>query len=240
MVAASPNTPPASKPTASPPLRGWASSLAFVAGYVDTLGFIALFGLFTSHVTGNFVLIGKELTGPGEGVLLKLLAFPAFIVGVAVARLLSLGLARCGRSSLRPLLLLQAALLLAFMAAGWGALPIRSPDAAAVLWCGMLGAVAMGLQNAQARLELAPLVPTTVMTGNVTQVVIDLVDLALGQAGAERAAAKSRLRRMLPPVLGFGAGAIGGAYAWQWLSFAALSLPVALLLGLAARAPQPR
>lgn len=64
------------------------SGLAFLAAYVDTLGFIALFGLFTAHVTGNFILIGAALADTSQmSILLKFLAFPAFILGVAVARL---------------------------------------------------------------------------------------------------------------------------------------------------------
>ena len=31
------------------------------AGYVDTAGFLALQGLFTAHVTGNFVTLGAAL-----------------------------------------------------------------------------------------------------------------------------------------------------------------------------------
>jgi uncharacterized membrane protein YoaK (UPF0700 family) len=68
--------------------------LACVAGYVDTVGFVALFGVFTAHVTGNFVLIGSELTHASGNVMLKLLVFPAFVAGVALARVAVLGFER--------------------------------------------------------------------------------------------------------------------------------------------------
>ena len=63
------------------------AAMSFLAGYVDTLGFVALFGLFTAHVTGNFVLIGSELAHPSHGVLIKFVAFPAFILSVAFTRM---------------------------------------------------------------------------------------------------------------------------------------------------------
>src|SRR3546814_3332371 len=60
--------------------------LAFVAGFVDVVGFVALFGLFTAHVTGNFVLIGAEIVHSGVGVVAKLFALPVFIVMVVAVR----------------------------------------------------------------------------------------------------------------------------------------------------------
>ncbi|HEU4843941.1 MAG TPA: DUF1275 family protein, partial [Burkholderiaceae bacterium] len=53
--------------------------LGYLAGFVDTLGFIGLFGLFTAHVTGNFVLIGRALVQPAHDIVIKLLVFPVFI-----------------------------------------------------------------------------------------------------------------------------------------------------------------
>ena len=43
---------------------------------------------------------------------------------------------------------------------------------------GVLGATAMGIQNAAGRLVWSSMAPSAVMTGKVTQLVIDLVDLA--------------------------------------------------------------
>jgi uncharacterized membrane protein YoaK (UPF0700 family) len=207
------------------------SALGFTAGYVDTVGFIALFGLFTAHVTGNFVLIGSELAHPTHGVLIKLLAFPAFIAAVTASRLLALSADRRGWPLRRPLLLLQIALLVACMACGWRAQPIVDAGAPWVLATGVLGAAAMGVQNAAARLAFSDLTPTTVMTGNVTQLVIDLVDLMRGAADAPL---RQRIHKFLWPILAFAVGAICGAFAFVHAALWALALPIVVLAAVVA------
>jgi uncharacterized membrane protein YoaK (UPF0700 family) len=200
--------------------------LGFTAGYVDTLGFVALFGLFTAHVTGNFVLIGSELAKPSHGVLIKLLAFPAFVAGIALARALVRRCEQRGQSPLRPLYGLQMALLAGFMLAGLAAWPLHDSRSTAALLAGMFGAAGMGVQNAASRLALSALTPTTVMTGNVTQLVIDLLDLT---CPAPDPAIGARIHKFLWPILAFAIGAIGGAFGYHELSFWALLLPIGIL-----------
>ncbi len=215
------------------------SALALTAGYVDTLGFVALFGLFTAHVTGNFVLIGSELANPSHGVLIKLLAFPAFIIGVIVARFLVIHAERSERDAAPRVLIAQALLLVGFMAAGWLALPIDDSRSALALTAGMCGAAAMGIHNAASKLVWSSLSPTTVMTGNVTQLVIDLVDVLRTGSSLE---VRQRLRKFLWPVVAFGIGAVLGAFAFRYFSFLGLALPIVvivMLVPLSARAPVP-
>ncbi len=210
--------------------------LAVVAGYVDTLGFVALFGLFTAHVTGNFVLLGAALAGSGQGALLKLLAFPAFVLGVLASRA-AVRTRRTSepRAAARTLYLLQALFLCLFLAAGLFAAPIGDPAAPATLLCGLTGAIAMGVQNAHAKLVGRAGVPNTVMTGNVTQAVLDGFDaLFLPDVNGGRRAARDRLARTMPALAGFGAGAVAGAEAYVHVSFWALSVPLALIGWLAA------
>jgi uncharacterized membrane protein YoaK (UPF0700 family) len=191
-----------------------------------------LFGLFTAHVTGNFVMIGLELAGSGQGVLAKLLALPMFVVAVAATKLAVTALARRGVAPLRPLLLVQAVLLLAFMAAGLLALPIQSPDAPATIVVGLIGVAAMGVQNAKARIVLSEHAPTTIMTGNTTQIVIDVVEL-LSPGATQKDVARTRLRKMVPPLAGFAIGAVLGALAFATLSFWCVLPPAGILVALA-------
>ncbi len=210
-------------------------SLGFLAGYVDTLGFVALFGLFTAHVTGNFVLIGAALANATHAsIALKLLAFPAFILGVAAARLLSVAAERRGGPVLRLALVLELALLLGFMVCGMLAEPLGPEPGALAMAAGLLGAAGMGAHSAISRLQLSHLAPTSMMTGNVTQIVIDTVDML---RGAGDGATRERCVKFFWPLVGFAVGAVLAAFAYMAVGFVALAVPLAILLVLIALEP---
>jgi uncharacterized membrane protein YoaK (UPF0700 family) len=204
------------------PLQG--ASLGFIAGYVDTLGFLGLAGLFTAHVTGNFVMIGRTLVDASEDLLMKLLVFPVFILAVMATRLLVLSWQAGGKPALRNAMLVQLVLLLGCMALGVAAGARTTFDSPVIVVAGMLGAAAMAVQNAYGKLLQGKEDATTVMTGNVTMMSIALVDAMRGDGEAQ-----GRARRLAGPICGFGVGALSGAGAWHFLGFLGL-LPVAVLL----------
>ncbi|GLS43547.1 YoaK family protein [Methylobacterium brachythecii] len=214
------------------------TALAFVAGFVDAAAFIALTGLFTAHVTGNFVLIGAELVTSSTGVFAKLLALPVFIGAVAAARILSLLLERRGSDALPWLLAVEAVLLAGFGLCGTLWSPIGAPDGVPALLVGMLAVAAMGLQNAIGRLSLGHLAPTTVMTVSVSQAVIDATDLALKTA-RNPGQTRARFVRLLPAIVAFAAGALIGALGVAQLSFACIGLPIVVLIALTVLAITP-
>ncbi len=222
---------PAQPPDVAAPVAGAATGhiLAFIAGYVDVVGFISLFGLFTAHVTGNFIMIGVDIAGNAPGLLAKLLALPAFVLAVAATRLAEVRIARTGRSPVAALLLVEAVLLALFMAASLHAAPVTDPSAPAAIVAGMLAVVAMGMQNALSRTSLLDLGPTTIMTGNTTQIVVDLVDLP-SASGPQRDAIRRRLRKMGPALAAFALGAILGALGYARFSVWCMLLPTALLV----------
>ena len=157
-----------------------AALLSFNAGFVDTAGFLGLAGLFTAHVTGNFVTLGAALVMGTHGIIGKVLALPAFILAIALGRLAGAALRARKLPVLRVLLSVEVGLLVLFFALGVGFGPFPDPDSPAALATGFAGIAAMALQNAVQRVHLSNLPPTTLMTGSTTQATIDAVDLISG------------------------------------------------------------
>ena len=184
--------------------------LSFNGGYVDTVGYLSLQGLFTAHVTGNFVTIGAALVFGTSGIVAKLLALPVFCMVIIVTRLVSFKLPPRW-PVLETMLTLKLLLLLvaAVFAIAMG--PFANGDGAPAIILGMTLVSAMAIQNAAQRIHLGAAPPTTLMTGTTTQMMIDIADMIRGIQGPARDAILARLRRMCVAVASFAAGAAAGA-----------------------------
>jgi len=200
--------------------------LSFNGGFVDTAGFLGLEGLFTAHVTGNFVTLGAALVFGTHGVIAKLLALPEFIVMVALAKVAGTALSAGGLPALRILLAAKVLLLLAFFALAVLLGPFATSDTPAGLLTGFAGVAAMSIQNAVQRVHFASLPPSTIMTGNTTQAVLDGIDLIRGVKAEEVAAVRARLRRTLGSILYFACGCGVAAALYFWIGFWCLAVPV--------------
>jgi uncharacterized membrane protein YoaK (UPF0700 family) len=214
------------KPVMNKPVIG--ALLSFNGGFVDTAGFIGLQGLFTAHVTGNFVTLGAALVFGTHGVLGKLLALPEFIVVVGLVQLAGAALTARRWPTLRLLLATKTALLLAFFGLAVALGPFPDSDVPAALLTGFAGIAAMAIQNAVQRVHLASIPPTTLMTGNTTQAALDAVDLLRGTEPAQAAAIRARLARILAGILWFAAGCAVAAILYYWIGFWCLAVPVAV------------
>jgi uncharacterized membrane protein YoaK (UPF0700 family) len=180
--------------------------LGFNGGYVDTMGFLALQGLFTAHVTGNFVTLGASLALGTSGALSKLLALPVFCVVVVLSRLLSHALRSRVLPVFRSLLAIKLVLLIAAAVLAVRLGPFRDGDHLAAIVTGMTLVSAMAVQNAAQRVHLASLPPSTLMTGTTTQIMLDLADLIHGSSAQDTAASRARLKRMSVMVAVFALG----------------------------------
>lgn len=194
--------------------------LSLNAGYVDTAGFLALAGLFTAHVTGNFVTFGASIVFGTSGALPKLLALPVFCTVIIVTRLISFALIKRRLPVMRTMLGLKLALLIfaAVLAIRLG--PFTDGGSAAAIVTGMILVCAMAIQNALHRIHLGSAPPTTLMTGTTTQIMIDLADVLHGVSGDASKMIRARMLKMGANVvafaLGCGAGAILFLGAGMW------------------------
>ena len=211
--------------------------LSFNGGYVDTAGFLALQGLFTAHVTGNFVTIAAALAFGSSGVITKLLALPVFCVVIIVVRLAFIRALTAPAAALSRALTLKLVLLVvaAALAVHFG--PFANADAWPGMLTGLTLVAAMAIQNAVHRIHLSSAPPSTLMTGTTTQLMIDIADSLGGLPPEKRAVTRARMRAMVVAMTSFAAGAALAAVLFNafhtWCFVVAPG--VALLARLAAR-----
>src|ERR1700733_4256485 len=134
--------------------------LSLNGGFVDTVGFLGLQGLFTVHVTGNFVTLAATLVSGTHGVVAKLLALPEFIVVIAAVHLIGTALGARKLPARRILLSVKVACLLAFFVLAVAFGPFPDSDAPAALCTAFAGIAGMAIQNAVQRVHFPSIPPT--------------------------------------------------------------------------------
>jgi len=206
-----------------------AALLSFNGGFVDTVGFLGLSGLFVAHVTGNFVTLGAALVLGSHGVVNKVLALPEFIAVIGLARVAGGVARRRGWPALRIMLTTEVILLAGFFGLAVAFGPFEDADKPLALLTGFAGIAAMALQNALQRVHLASLPPTTLMTGSTTQATLDAVDLFAGTVPGKVATIRARFFRLVTSVLLFAMGCAAAALLYWLLGF--WSLGVAVIVG---------
>jgi uncharacterized membrane protein YoaK (UPF0700 family) len=220
------------------------AALSATAGYVDAVGFLMLVGLFPAHMTGELVGLtsvftaGHHMSHPG-----RLAVIPVFIGALFVAAIVTRSRRNVGRPAHRTLLGLMAFALGACALTGFWQptqVPLKEPWVLGVREYSMVAA--MAFQNAFMREALTNACPTTVMTGNLTQFVFELVDTVAGRLGWDRtettrarSSTRSRFWLVTGALGSFLAGAVLGGYLTGIVGAFGLVVPMLAALFLARR-----
>ena len=200
--------------------------LSWVAGFVDTSAFIILFGIFTAHVTGNIALAGSSfVSSDTETTITRLLMLPTFMLAVALTSLLARYVRHRQGPVFAVLLTAEAIALSILLVIGFSLSPALLLDVQEelILPIGISGVIAMAIQNAlmkEAKGVFKSYIPTTVMTGNTTQLTIDLVQFLSAKfsqptgadSNPEAEEALERIGRFVPVIAGFALGGFAAAY----------------------------
>lgn len=231
---------PASRPTPDARVTGssmlsvnlhlHSTLLSAVAGYVDAAGFASLFGLFPAHLTGELVADAIAVSSGHLAAHTHLWAFPVFVGSVVLATVVARIFRHYGlqaRAGLLALVTLALALfsLSDLLSSLFGSL--FDERTLPVIVRGGFAIAAMGFQSALMRESLTGSCPTTVMTGNLTQAVIEIVDQVVGKVARPLLSEPSVRARRAPVarvlLVFMVSAALGG-----WLTRAFGSLSVAL------------
>ena len=202
--------------------------LSVIAGMVDLIGFLTLGNVFTAHITGNVVVLAAVLVRGRPLNPAQAIAIPVFMLAVAGTWLIARMICRRGAPLMQRLLVVQFVLLAACFVFCIITRPSRNPHGLDAGIAVMIAASAMACQFALLRLTLPRAPSTAVMTGNLTNAVLALMNSTSNPDSDSARQANEQLHRSLHLLIGFFIGCVLAAVAvasmedWAWL------LPVAL------------
>ena len=207
-------------------------ALSVVAGFVDAVTFLGLFGFFIAQVTGSYVFVGAGVVSPGALGLTQLLAVPVFFLAGVAATLLAAAALALGGRPLVWTMLLECALLATMTAASLFAAPFSAEDQSWAIATALVGLATMGVQAAQVRVLMRGTPSTNVMTANTAQLAVDVAQFALARrerGGAEPdwlGTLRQRLAGTASVMAGFFCGTVAGALVFALTGFVALLVPL--------------
>jgi uncharacterized membrane protein YoaK (UPF0700 family) len=201
--------------------------LSVIAGMVDLIGFLTLGRIFTAHVTGNLVVAAAAAVHGGPWNVAQALAIPVFMLVVAAAWLIARASGLHGVALTRLLLVIQFLLLLAVLAFSVTTAPSADPRGLMAGIAVMIAVSAMAFQYALLRLALPKAVSTAVMTGNLTNTVLSLMEL-LSPLQPLLPVDRGRLKSSLRLLVGFLAGCLIAAVGVSFMGDWAWSMPTLL------------
>ena len=210
-----------------PPVLHLTVLLAGIAGFCDTATFVAANSLLSAHITGNIITFIADLVHHADRQSwLKLVSFPVFVAAVVVAPWLA------RRSATRPdaLLLAEGSVLLGAGLLALATAHYAPPVAGLPALAALLVVFAMGLQNALGTLDATAVYgPTTMMTGKLTEIMLDAT--ALLTTTPAPAARRTDFRRQLPILGAFVGGGLAGGFGASAAGLAVVLAPGLALLG---------
>jgi uncharacterized membrane protein YoaK (UPF0700 family) len=203
-----------------------ATTLAAVAGFVDTAGYLTLNHVYTANMSGNTVQVGVEALGHAPGnAALHAYTIGMFLVGLLTSGIMiEIGLRHRFRRIFAAAMLLEAICLGIVVVGGDELLQAGAASGASAGWplhlMIALFTIAMGAQNTSLRMAGVLTVYTTHITGTISkfsedavQYVFALIDRRRGRRRREGAVSRRRTPGFAALLLSAGlwAGFVAGA-----------------------------
>ncbi|HLK85268.1 MAG TPA: YoaK family protein [Candidatus Binataceae bacterium] len=231
-----------------------ALAMTWAAGFVDLVGYVSLYGLYTSHMTGNTVAMARHLSElQWSGVVRRGWPILTFVFGLIFGSFIyEAERSRQIRVPFPPAIALEALLIAIFIAAGIGTgFKADIPPQPAGKFFALVGllAIAMGIQNVVIRKIGGINVYTTFVTGSLVKFAENLSQYLFWLRDRTRRRFRRRIVKVLrvsPRTvslqraaltgalwLTYLVGAVCGGFAVQLYSLLGMIAPFALLLAIA-------